>query len=315
MKPKSIRVGSPQLARLILGLILPTWSQAGTTNYLVHGILKEVNRDQHQLVIAHEKIPDFMEAMTMPFSVKDAAILTNVTPGEKITFQLHVTENESWVDRIEPLDSSQYPATGLSASSKSALQPEVKTASAATGHSGNPLRNYKFTNELGQAVSLSDFQGQALALTFFFTRCPIPEFCPRLSRNFQAVQNKLRATENAPTNWHLLSITFDPEHDTPEVLKAYGSSYGYDASHWSFLTGPKDKIAELARLCDVKYDPDSGLFNHNFRTLIIDASNHLQMVFPTSGNISDSIVQELLKAAGGTNRLTESQIREMLVKK
>ncbi len=255
-----------------------------------------------------------MEAMTMSFTVKDVTIPANVAPGEKITFQLHVTESESWVDHIEALDGYQARANSP-ASPKNNSYPVVKTNSAATGRGKNPLRYYKFTNELGQAVSLSDFQGQAYALTFFFSRCPIPEFCPRLSRNFAEVQNKLKAMENAPTNWHLLSVTFDPAHDTPEVLKAYGSTYGYDPAHWSFLTGPKDKIAELARLCDVKYNPDSGLFNHNFRTLIIDASNHLQMVFPTTGNISDSIVQELLKAAGGTNRLSESEKRETLVKK
>src|SRR6185369_14962603 len=145
--------------------------------------------------------------------------------------------------------------------------------------------------------------GQAIALTFFFTRCPIPEFCPRLSRNFEEVQRKLGAMQNAPTNWHLLSVTFDPAHDTPAVLKAYGTSYKYDPAHWSFLTGPKDKIAELARLCEVTFEPDNGFFNHNFRTLIINASNQLQMVFPVSGDISESIAQELIKAANppGTN--------------
>jgi len=249
-----------------------------------------------------------MDAMKMPFNLKDAAILTNAPIGEKIAFQLHVTETESWIDHIEKFDVSQSAAIRPPALSKSDFQPEVETNSAATGSSKNPLRNYKFTNELGQAVSLSDFRGQAIALTFFFTRCPIPEFCPRLSRNFQEAQNKLKAMENAPTNWRLLSVTFDPAHDTPEVLKTYGKSYHYDPVHWSFLTGPQDKIAEFARLCDVKFDPDSGLFNHNFRTLIIDASNHLQMVFPTSGDISESIVQELLRAAGGTNGITEPAI-------
>ena len=87
--------------------------------------------------------------------------------------------------------------------------------------------------------------------------------------------------------------------------------YQYDPKHWSFLTGPKDKIAELARLCDVQFDPENGLFNHNFRTLIIDASDHLQMVFPTSGDISESIVQELIKAAGGTNLTTKSATSEV----
>jgi protein SCO1 len=292
---------------LILGFagILPAApSQAGATNYLVRGVVKGVKQDEHQLVIAHEDIPDFMDAMTMPFNVKDAAILTHVAIGEKITFQLHVTETESWVDHIEPSNVPQSAANRVTALSKSDSDPEVKTNPAAAGRSKNPLREYEFTNELGQPVSLSDFRGQAIALTFFFTRCPIPEFCPRLSRNFEEVQRTLSAMENAPTNWHLLSVTFDPAHDTPEVLKSYGKSYQYDPVHWSFLTGPKDKIAELARLCDVTFEPDNGFFNHNFRTLIIDASNHLRMVFPTSGNISESIVQELLRAAGETSRAT-----------
>jgi len=300
----------PWLALLILGfagILPPKSSQAGTTNYFVRGVLKGVKPDEHQLVIAHEDIPHFMDAMTMPFRVKDAATLTNVAGGEQITFQLHVSETESWVDHVEQLAVPDSGASGgLPALSKSDSHSEAQTNSAAFGRAKNPLRDYKFTNELGQPVSLSDFRGKAIALTFFFTRCPIPEFCPRLSRNFQEVQRNLEAMGNAPANWHLLSVTFDPAHDSPEVLKAYGESYQYDPAHWSFLTGPQDKIAELARLCDVKFDPDNGLFNHNFRTLIIDASNHLQMVFPTSGNIAESIVQELLSAARATNQITQS---------
>jgi protein SCO1/2 len=304
----------PRLAILILGIagiLPPTSSHANTTNYFVRGVLKGFKQDEHQLVIAHEDISNFMDAMTMPFNVKDAAIFTNVAIGEKITFQLHINETESWVDHVERLEVVQSMASPPSASSNNDFRPEGITGPAAPGRSQNPLRDYKFTNELGQPVSLSDFRGQAVALTFFFTRCPIPEYCPRLSRNFKEVQRQFAAMDNAPTNWHLLSVTFDPAYDTPEVLKAYGSSYQYDPRHWSFLTGPKDKIAELARLCDVKFDPDNGLFNHNFRTLIIDASNHLQMVFPTSGDISKSVLQELVKAAGGTNHLAESARKDV----
>ena len=282
-------------------MLAPGWSSAGTTNYYVRGVVRGVNQDQRQIIIAHEEVSNFMEAMTMPFNVKDAAILTNVAIGEKIAFQLHVTETESWVDHIEELKVSQSTVSGPPGVAKSDVQPEARTNSGAASRPRNPLRDYKFTNELGEPVSLSDFRGQAIALTFFFTRCPIPEFCPRLSRNFEEVQQRLSAMQNAPTNWHLISVTFDPAHDTPEVLKAYGASYQYDPAHWSFLTGPKDKIGELASACDVKFEPENGFINHNFRTLIIDASNHLQTVFPTSGNISESIVQELLKAAGGTN--------------
>jgi protein SCO1 len=282
------------------GAFQPGSCLAGTTNYVVRGVVKEVRQEARELVIAHEAIPHFMEAMTMPFSVRDPALLTNAASGDTIRFQLHVTENESWVDHIERLEKADGTAKGLAASTNGNMASEHKRPGPGSGQARNPIRDYAFTNELGQPVRLADFRGQAIALTFFFTRCPIPQYCPRLSKNFEEAQSKLSAMSNAPTNWHLVSVTFDPARDTPEVLKAYAESYHYDPSHWSFLTGPQDKIAELARLCDVKFEADSGFFNHNFRTLIIDASNRLQMVFPTSGDLSDGIVQELVKGAVAT---------------
>jgi len=173
----------------------------------------------------------------------------------------------------------------------------------------NPLLDYKFTNELGQAVSLADFDGQALAITFFFTRCPMPEFCPRLSRNFQEASQELSIGGQTFTNWHFLSITFDPEFDTPAVLRDYAELYGYDPRHWSFITGPKDKINELAAQSGIKTDPENGVMNHNFRTLIIDAAGHLQMVFPTGGNLSEAIVSEMRKAAGLTSLAADGPIQ------
>ena len=160
----------------------------------------------------------------------------------------------------------------------------------------HPLLDYAFTNELGQPVTLGQLRGKALALTFIFTRCPNPDFCPRLSKNFQEAAAKLRATPNAPTNWHFLSVSFDTEYDTPAVLKAYARQYEYDPAHWSFLTGPPEKIAELARLNDVNFDREGGFYNHNFRTLIIDPQGDLRMIFPITGDISDDIAAEILKA-------------------
>lgn len=295
------------LVLLLLALAGPhSWHscRAGTTNYLAQGVLKEVRQEERQLIIDHEEIPNFMAAMTMPFSVKNAAMLTNAAIGDRIAFRLHVTESDSWVDHIERLAPRLGRAKNLSGLADKPALPEVEASS--TDRAPNPLRDYKFTNELGRPVSLGDLRGQAIALTFFFTRCPIPQYCPRLSRNFEEVQRKLSLMVNAPTNWHLLSVTFDPAHDTPEVLRTYAASYHYDRAHWSFLTGPSDKIAELARLCDVTFEPASGFYNHNFRTLIIDASNRLQMVFPTSGDLSDAIVQELLKGAAATNEILQN---------
>jgi protein SCO1 len=256
--------------------------------FTTRGTVMELKLDGGTIVIRHEAISNYMAAMTMPFRVKDPKELAGLHPGDEITFQLRVTGTASRVEHLVKIG-----AAALLPASPPANPPAVPAPAS--------LLDYKFTNELGQAVSLNDFRGQALAITFFYTRCPLPEYCPRLSKNFQETQQKLESLPGAPANWHLLSISFDTEFDSPAMLKAYGDAYRYDPKHWSFLSGPADKIGSLARQADVRYQYDGGTFNHDFRTLIIDAAGHLQMVFPTSGDLSDQIVAEILKAAAVTN--------------
>jgi protein SCO1/2 len=257
-------------------------------SFMAKGTVTELKPDRRTVVIQHEAISNYMAAMTMPFRVKDSKELAGLQRGDAISFQLHVTESESWVDGITKIGTVSLPP----------IQTPTNPPAVRPNH---PLLDYKFTNELGQAVSLNDFHGQALAITFFFTRCPLPEYCPRLAKNFQEASRKLGSLPGAPANWHFLSISFDTEFDSPQMLKAYGNSYQYDPKHWSFLTGPADKIGELARQSGATYELDAGTFNHNFRTLIVDASGHLQMVFPTGGDLSDQIVAGILKAATVTN--------------
>ncbi len=261
--------------------------------YSVRGEIKRLEADGRRIVVRHEAVPGYMEAMTMPFNVRNPGELKDLQAGDEISFRLHVTDTESWIDGIARLK-SPVPAGARSSdrpAPPSAPKPEAR----------HPLMDFKFTNECGQAVCLSDFRGQALAITFFFTRCPVPDFCPRLSRNFQEASRKLASLADAPTNWHFLSVTFDPAFDTPAVLKVYAEHYQYDPARWSFLTGPSDQINELARLSGVQVDPDAGLFNHNFRTLIIGANGQLLTSFPFGGDLSEPIVAEILKACATTN--------------
>jgi protein SCO1/2 len=260
---------------------------ANPQTFTAKGTVMELRPDSRTVVIRHEAISNYMAAMTMPFKVKDSKELAGLQSGDEISFRLQVTDVESWVDHIAKTGTgSRRPAPA-----------PTHPAAAPTGH---PLLDYKFTNEMDQAVSLNDFRGQALAITFFYTRCPLPDYCPRLSKNFQQAQQKLEALPGAPANWHFISVSFDTEFDSPAMLKAYGDSYQYDSKHWSFLTGPADKIGELARQAGLTYQYDAGTFNHDFRTLIIDATGHLQMVFPTSGDLSDQIVAEIITAAAVT---------------
>ncbi len=270
---------------------LPT-PDGETTNvqiFMGRGVVKELVPEDRQITISHEAISNYMAAMTMPFKVRDAKELAGLRRGDEITFRLNVADSESWVDRVTKIGTVTLPPPGTPA------HPPATPLR-------HPLLDYKFTNELGQAVSLNDFRGQALAITFFYTRCPLPDYCPRLSKNFEEAEQKLESGPGAPVNWHLLSVSFDPEFDTPAMLKAYGDAYQYDPKHWSFLTGPADKIGELARESGVNYQPENGTINHNFRTLIIDTRGHLQMIFPMTGDFSDQIVAEILKAIAATNQ-------------
>jgi protein SCO1/2 len=252
------------------------------------GMVLELKADGRTVVIRHEAISNYMAAMTMPFKVKDPNELAGLRRGDEISFRLHVAATESWVNHITK--------TGAGS-----LAPATPPTPAPAAPKAASILEYKFTNELGQPVSLNDFRGQALAITFFYTRCPLPDFCPRLSKNFEEAQQMLESRLDAPTNWHLISVSFDAEFDTPQVLEAYGNSYRYNPKRWTFLTGPADKISELARQAGVTYRYDGDTINHDFRTLIIDTAGHLQMVFPTSGNLSDQIVAELIKAAAVTS--------------
>jgi protein SCO1/2 len=271
----------------------PLWAQLV---FKAKGVVEATNPEGKVIVIKHEAISNYMEAMTMPFKVKETNELSGVEAGEQILFRLHVNKTESWVDQIVKV--------GM-APKEDKLHPiEPRSVEPIAGYSTNRLLDYRFTNELGQAVRLNDFRGQALALTFFYTRCPLPDFCPRLSKNFQEASQELASMTNAPLNWHFLSISFDTEFDSPATLKSYGESYGYDPAHWSFLTGPADKISELARSAGVNYKSSGGTIDHNFRTLIVDAAGHLQMIFPTGGNLSDQIVGQIVKAAAVTNNST-----------
>ncbi|HEV7926521.1 MAG TPA: SCO family protein [Verrucomicrobiae bacterium] len=261
--------------------------------YSAHGVVEEIKSDSKIVIIRHQAISNYMAAMTMPFNVKDTKELAGLQRGSLIDFNLYVTTNESWVARLVKTGSVTLPPVSATA-----------VAPAPESNFSDPkyeLLYFKFTNEVGHPFSLGDFPGQALAITFFYTRCPLPDFCPRLSKNFQSACEKLEALPGAPTNWHFLSISFDPEFDSPEVLKAYGQFYQYDPAHWSFVTGPKDKIRELATRTGVTMQNRDGAINHNFRTLIIDASGRLQMIFPTSGDLSDAIVAEIIKGAAATN--------------
>ncbi len=264
-----------------------------TQHFAVKGVVRELKPDGRTVIIRHEEIPSYMEAMTMPFKVRDSNELTRVKAGDEVAFRLNVTEDESWIDTVR--------STGRHESAAAVTTPTAAASpSTATNKHGEftlaSVPEFALTNEFGQPVSLRQFAGRAVAMTFFFTRCPIPEYCPRLSKNFQGAIAKLKARPDGPTNFHFLSVSFDPV-DSPLVLRAYGRSYSYDSNRWSFVTGNTAQITELAAGFGVFVKPDGAGFDHNFSTVIFDATGRLQNMWPIGGDMTDQLVNDLVKGA------------------
>jgi protein SCO1/2 len=229
----------------------------------------------------------------MPFDVRDTNELTGIQPGQTVSFRLIVTDTDGWIDHIKPLGSA--PATASSSSILTSAPP-VRVLEPLQLH--EPLPEYHLTNQFGQTISTTQFKGNALAITFLFTRCPFPTFCPRLANDFEEAQQKLLTLQGSPTNWHLLTISFDPEHDQPAVLKSYAEAHHYDSAHSTFATGDLADISAFGDLFGLAFWHDStGSITHNMRAAVIDANGRLQRVFEGKDWTSAELVAEIVKAA------------------
>jgi protein SCO1/2 len=271
----------------------PPEARMAATNqqiYQVKGVVREVHPERNKVKVAHEEIPGYMEAMTMMLDVKEAKELDGLQVGDMVSFRMIVTEDDGWIDQITKLSSG-------STIESSAPPPFRQVREVEPLEVGDVMPDYPFTNQLGQLVRLSDFKGQAMALTFIFTRCPFPNFCPRMNENFQTAHNKLKAVPNGPTNWHLLTISFDPQFDTPATLRAYAKRYKYDPNHWSFLTGDLTEITAITEQFGLQFWKDGGSINHNLRTVVIDAQGRVQWIKRENEWKPDELVAEMIKAA------------------
>ena len=253
----------------------------------VQGILRDLSPDHRTATIQHHSIPGFMPAMTMPFNVKEPWEFDGIEIGSDITFKLVMSTNDHWIQdihflalRIENIPSSAFlPRNNV---------PELKH--------GDLLPDYEFTAENGSKIHFSDFRGRAVAFTFFFTSCPLPDYCPRMSRNFFETRNLMLAMTNAPSNWQLLSISLDPGLDTPEILTSYGNVYrGMDTNRWLFAVASTNTLAGIAPRLNLMVMRNSMGVTHNLRTVVIDPQGRIFREFDgnqwTPKELADAIVR------------------------
>lgn len=261
--------------------------------FAAKGVVMEIQPGGKTVIIKHEAISNYMGAMTMPFDVANTNDLRGLQAGDSVRFDLVVTPRAGWIDHVVKL--------------KKAPQAPPREATLEISHAvaslseGDLLPNYRFTNELGQGVELNQFRGEPIAFTFFFTRCPFPNFCPRMTENFAEVAAKLNGDARQCPHWHLFSISFDTAKDTPARLLDYAKAHHYDPARWSFLTASRATMQEFADLFDERFWNEGDTIGHNLRTVVIDPSGHIQKIFEGSQWTADELVSEMIQASAKGN--------------
>lgn len=240
-------------------------TQAQERRYHLKGTVVQVDKPQQHLVIDHEEIPGFMAAMTMPYPVVDSRVLDQITPGDQITADVVVNDAGVRLENIVVVKKS-----------------DGKSSPAGQLAPPNQIRVPAFTlvNQNGKAIHLTQYRGKSVLLTFIYTRCPLPEYCPLVTHNFAEIEKALAQMPELYAKTHLLSISFDSQYDTPEILRSYARRYLPDRgkltfTHWEFATIPASEKAAVTRFFNVFLSGQDGQITHSMSTAIISPDGEL----------------------------------------
>ena len=237
---------------------------------VVTGMVVEVKASERQIVVSHDPVPGVMPAMIMPFDLRSDTQLRGLTPGTTVSFTLRMNADAAYADDLRVIQYQsveQDPLTvrrlRLLRSEQAARRLELRQA----------MPDFTLTNQAGRRVSLSQLRGKVVVMNFIYTSCALPQFCYRTTNHFSVLQNRFRGRDGR--DLVLISITFDPARDTPEVLADYARQWKADTARWHFLTGSPGEIERVAAAVGMDYFPDEGLINHSLRTVVIDRTGRL----------------------------------------
>lgn len=280
------------LASLAL-LITLSWALTGcggsSRHYLLQGQVLAKSDSAQQLTVTHGAIPGFMAAMTMPYAVKDPQGFQEVQPGDLITADLVVAgANDYWLERL---------------SIKSAAgRGSVSSVPAHVLLPGERVPDLKFTNEDGKTIRLSRFRGKAVLITFIYTRCPFPTFCPLVSSKFAAIHKALSKVPAEYQATHLLSISLDPAYDIPPIMRTYGLNYlandprGFE--HWDFVSTTPDDLNAVATAFGLEYFPQANLVPHSMNTILLATDGTVSRYWPGTEWSTSEVISALRQAIG-----------------
>ena len=272
----------------LLAALLAAASCSNAKTYEMRGQVLGVNRDKMEILVKHEEIPGLMAAMTMPWKVKTANMLDNIGPGDLITSEIVVDNNQGVITKITKLGTAKpdVPAPAGPA------QPGVKYLMP-----GDAVPNQALVDQDGRARDFNSIRGdRPLAITFIYTKCPIPTFCPAMDRQFAEAQSLLK-DKGLDGHAGLLSVSFDPKHDTPAVLKAHARKLSADAKVWTFATGDRDEIDRFASsllLTLVRGEaPNPDEIGHTLRTTVVDKTGKITKSYSGADWTPAELVAEL----------------------
>jgi protein SCO1/2 len=263
---------------------------AGTRRFSLRGKVITIDKPTQEIVVDHEAIPGFMGAMAMPYPVKDAKSLDQLSVGDEIRADVVVTDGKPVLENIivTKKASGTAPPSG---------------AAELTPQPGEDVPDFKMVNQDGRRISLKQFRGKAVLLTFIYTRCPLPDYCPLMNTNFSTIEESLRKNTPAFASTHLLSISFDSKNDTPAVLRKYGDGYLKSSGdkvfdHWEFAVTSTDEMTEMGKFFGLTVKEDQGQIVHSMSTAIISPDGKIFKWYHGNDWKSADVLNDLLSATG-----------------
>jgi protein SCO1 len=267
MRPPAVVVAAIALLALVACRQAPP-----PRTYELTGQILAIKPERNEVVVKHEDIKNFMPAMTMPYKVKEPALLTGRKEGDLIKATLVVEEVDAYLTSLNVVGHRPVESPAPVADQPHVLEP------------GDTVADALLVDQGGKPRPWSSFKGHRVAVTFVYTRCPLPDYCPLMEKNFTAVQQLVKANPKL-ADVQLLTITMDPEYDTPAILKPHALDLGADPAVWTFATGTPAEVKRFSEQFGIHYELDQTnkwQLIHNLRTAVVDSTGHV--VKTESGN-------------------------------
>ncbi len=282
---------------VVLGALFVVQRSVTTSQrtYRLQGQVQAITPDRQEATVKHGEIKGLMPAMTMPYHFRARSELDALKPGDLIDGTLVIESNDAFLTGVRKTGEAPIekpPAETLVTGST--LDKAVKLL-----QPGDTIPDGAFVNQSGRKASFKDFRGSTVVLTFIYTRCPLPTFCPMMDRHFATIQEHMKADASLK-RVHLVTISFDPVRDTPAVLRAHAKELGADLQRWTFLTGDPKAIDEFSGkfgVFVVRNPNDERDITHNLRTAIIGPDGTVKKIYTGNEWTPDDVLADLKPAA------------------